>query len=315
MRTNRRRQLGLALLRAGGAVALVLAAVGPPTTRAASPAPEPSGSPEVRVVIDPSIEVWLDEPFAEGVAPGERRSVGFVLWDGAGAKLMRDATPFIRLRSPTQAPRADGAIAAETSPGHFVGEVVGADDGQGALEIGFPGMLCEGPSGCFEVDNVFPIGGIGVPPAARLTSLLVATIQPPPGPVAAGQPVEVVVDLALVGPWEPEEVDLPERLFVLQSVSRDEDLSAVIRPSADDPLRYSGPLSFPEARKWTIDVSTEPDRNASVIFPGSAVDVVVAPSEAAAAPTNGLPPLAIVAMGVAGLVALGLIVRRLIRDF
>ena len=228
---------------------------------------------------------------------------------------MRDATPFIRLRSPTQPPRADGAIAAETSPGHFVGDVVGPEDGQGVLEIGFPGMLCEGPSGCFEVDHVFRIGGVGVPPSARLTSLLLASIEPPRGPVTAGQPVEVVVDLALVGPWEPDAVDLPERLFVLQSVSRDEDLSAVTRPSADDPLRYSGPVTFPEARTWTIDVSTEPDRNASVVFPGSAVDVVVARSDAAAAPTDGLPPLAIGVMGVAGLVALGLIVRRLIRDF
>ena len=217
------------------AVLIVLAGMAlapwPMVAAAASPGPssrvsaEPSGQPE-----RPPIEVWLDRDPAAAPAPGSMLEVGATLWDTLGNEIPRmGATLFLRAvppggGTPTQ------AVAISDWRGHYRGRVAVPEGGLARVELGVTGTVCENDV-CRQDDWVFPVGGIGPPPDAPVTSLAEARIDPGGLTLTAGEPAQVRVVVEPSTEWASFE--RPAQVVVRAREPRGPNLATATLPLVD----------------------------------------------------------------------------------
>lgn len=234
--------LGTALLLAAG-LATLIARGGSAASAAPSDAPATS---------DPggfgNIEIWLDQPIPAQVPAGETILVGLTLWDTNARELSTMNGLYLRLHPATGKARPTEAETRSDWPGHILANVIVPKGGPGAVEAGISGRACTDDGTCRDVDFPFKIGGNGPPPDAPRSLLVEARFHAPSGPVIAGSPLDVIVDLQPRGPWDPRSLGLPDRLVVMARNGTGPDLaSAEVRLGAGPGSPYRGRITIPEA--------------------------------------------------------------------
>jgi hypothetical protein len=204
----RRSSLPVASLLVGGLLGLAaLPALG------ASAAPAASNAP----LTDPNTELWLDEPLPPDVPEGRTVEVGYTVWDVSRQALSQVNSADIRVypkagkAAPTQ-----GHTHADW-PGHVIAPLTIPKGGLGRVEIGYPSQECHTDGTCVPVFVPFAFGGVGPPPDAPRSVLVIATIQPIAGPVSVDQAFEVDVDIAPKVAWDARLLALPKQVVLIAS--------------------------------------------------------------------------------------------------
>jgi hypothetical protein len=314
-RLRRRHALAFCLLATaflGGVAARVVVA--------ASPSPPQTAEPtEPREV---GLEVWLDRPLPVNDAPGSAFDLGFSIWDPNAGSFADLGDVFVRLSPANGSGAAVEAMAHADWPGHATTRIGVPAGGVGDLFVGFHGQACDASGTCTASDVAFAFGGVGPPPGASPIDLYVAAIRPPADPLIAGVPTEIEVDLSPRADWEASALTLPSQLILIARHPRGPDLANV--PLArgariGDP--YTGKLTVPQAGDVAVEVDLPgtagaPDQQ----FSSSVVRMTVLPAGDAGAPASAGseggdgPPISLILGGLAALVAVSLIVRRVFAD-
>lgn len=285
----------------------------PPPGATAEPSEPPPEGP-------PSIEAWLDRPVPSDAAPGSTLDVGVVLWDPrAGSVESTGTVIFVRVHDAAGGAIPPDGAARQNWRGHYAGTIEVPARGLGLLQFGVRGTACD-DSGCTPSDWIFPIAGAGSPPDAPVTSLATATIDPPAGPLVAGQPAKVTIRLHPNAGLDLELFAMPESLVVRAREPRGPNLatatlSRVEGTGAADGA-YAGSLTIPAAGDVVLEAATDADGGDATRFGTSLTRIIVAPaSSAPAAAAGGVPwPVAaalVVALGLAMLAALRFVGGRL----
>ena len=198
-----------------------------------------------------------------------------------------------------------------TLPGHLLANVIVPKGGPGAVDV----VVRD------QTDLPIHVGGVGPPPGAPLSSLVLAQVHVPIGAAMAGRPTDVVIDVRPQVDWDPP-LGLPDRLVVIATLGRGPDLAnAEIRRVAGSTTTYAGPITIPEAGDVTLLFAFPGGTSGPDDVIGSATTrlnvgtVVGSPTPTAAEPaaSSDVPwlPIAVVVILVA---AAGLVIRRVFAD-
>ena len=240
--------LGAALVRSVATAALVGLAFGGPALGASAAPSELPG--------DPDIEAWLDEPFVPDAPAGATIGTGVTMWDRAHETLFEVSEAYVILRPASGRATPSETRARSDWPGHLAFEIAVPKGGPGKLEVGFEGQTCDAGNTCTTTRFAFAFGGIGPPPDAPRSALVVASIHDIAGPVVTGEPIDVVVDVEPRAAWGLDALGLPDHLVVVAS-----ERAGVGESKADLPLTdaagihgitYSGQITLAEAGNITL---------------------------------------------------------------
>jgi len=196
----------------------------------------------------PTLEAWLDRLPPPDAPPGSTIEVGLTIWDSQQAQFMPMGGLVLKLNPATGKARPTEAETQADWPGHLVATVKVPKGGPGAVEL----VVRDGPA-----DLPIHVGGVGPPPEAPLSSLVFAFIQLPSGPVNAGRPMDVAVDVRTVVDWDPP-VSLPDRIVVIATIGRGQDMASADIPrvtGSGAAATFAGPVTIPEAGDVTLEVA------------------------------------------------------------
>ena len=302
---------GLALFAALLLVALpgAVAAASPSASPDASVAP--SGEPPQR----PPIQVWLDRELPGAPAPGSTLDVGATLWDTLGREIPRmGATIFLRAVPPGGG-TPDQVVAISDWRGHYRGSVEVPAAGLDHVELGVTGTICENDV-CQPDDWIFPIAGIG-PPPAPVTSIAEARIVPGDGGLRAGAPSDLRVTVQPNADWAswPE----PAQIVVRAREARGPNVATATLQLVDAAAgSYEGSITIPRAGNFVLEAALDVDGGDATRFATSMTPVTV--ESGAAAPDDGVsagspapgassdddvPLFVVVLLGVAAVLGVG----------
>jgi hypothetical protein len=320
---RRRGRRPIAIGSLGALAALVLAAVGAVTgVSAASPAPAASEPPLPGPI---NVEARLDLPLPTDAAAGDTIVVGFTTWDRQSKSFAEFGEGFVRLHPARGKAGPVEAMAQSDWPGHFSAEVTVPPGGVGTVDVGFRAQVCEGTT-CAPRDVLFALAGVGPPPDAPLGLLLVANFDQPRPPILAGDPIDLVVRIEAVAPWDLEGFGLPATLVAFANRRGGPDLAtAELHRTGDRGARpgigYAGQITLPEPGEVSIQIAlpgngTEDQvlGGIGVTVRGTAVSGTPQPTDLVAAATDGDLRWAIAAGVVALALIGGLVVRRAFAD-
>lgn len=286
-------------------VALVAAA---PGAEAASPAVSPT--PEIEPHA-PVVKVWLDRALPATVQPGTTLEVGGLLWN-ADDNLVTFAGTAIFVR----AVGADGVPAKVRNPaiqdwrGHYAGRVEVPTDGLSGVEFGQTGTMCENDV-CASHDSIFPLGGIGPPPGAALTSIATAMIDPPIGPLVAGQPLAITVRVRLNADWSGAFVYPPTLVIRVRQPRGPDIATSPLELSPTRPGTYEGSLTIPASGDLVIEAATDREGGDATRFGLSLRPITVEPASSLSLPADPRPGLVpLLAAGLAVSLGAGMLVVR-----
>jgi hypothetical protein len=286
------------------------------------PAPGGSATPSEEPP-DTGLEVWLDAPLPLEAAPGGTLDIGATIWDVHGAELSQAMGSYMKLY-----PLTGDAAPTETTvradwPGHVRGSVVVPEGGPGRIEIGFRGQECPDDGGeCRRVDLPFADGGIGPPPAAPRSVLVVGAFRPPVDALVVGRPITLELDVRPRADWDIASLGLPERLMAkVRPVRGSELASAELRRAGGTDAPYSGSIVIPEAGDLVLEAAISGSGGEDQVIPSSVMRLNVAPSDGggtgAEVPgrSSDVPlsiPLVVAALGAT--IIAGLVIRRVFAD-
>ena len=241
--------LGAVLARSVAAALLVGLAFGGPA-RAASAAPS-------AVPSDPNIDAWLDEPFVPDAPAGATIGTGVTIWDRANQTLFDISDAYVILRPASGKATPSETRARSDWPGHLAFEIAIPEGGPGKLEVGFEGQQCDAAgNNCTTTRFPFGFGGIGPPPDAPRSALVVATLHDIAEPVVAGEPIDVVVDVEPQAAWGLDSLGLPDHLVVVASERAGVRESKTDLPRTNDGgihgITYSGQITLTDAGTITL---------------------------------------------------------------
>ncbi len=285
--------------------------------------------PESDAASGPSgFQLWLDAAFvATDAPPGSVLEAGFTTWDPRQRSLFPIDGLEACMRPAAGSADAVPATVRSDFPGHLIIAFVVPPGGPGAYRIGTPAEVCGEDGACSSTLVPVPVSGTGPPPDADLSVLLDATIQPL-HELVAGQPADVMVEIAPRGLWDVADLVLPDQLVVLaghrgQPPTVTVDLEALGSVGG----QYTGSLTVPQGGDITLTVAIPGEDGVDRPIEDSAVLVRVTgdgPKEGArpsgeppAAPDDtaeagGMPPITwMAAIGVAIVGAAFLLRRRL----
>ena len=313
----------LALAIAGQARTSTAAAAGPTAT---PPSSDPTGS-------DAQYEFWLDQELPLDAAPGSQLPVAATIWDRSAERLTRFGGIYIRLH-----PAKGRAVTADVQgqndwPGHVSGVVEVPAGGVGRIEMGLTAETCIAGGSCGPLDMPFAYGGVGPPPLANWSSLVIGAFEPITEPVVAGHPIDLVVDLVPRAAWDSASLGLPSEVIVVASDPHGTDLAQARLRQNPDLLTYAGTLTIPDAGDVLIVAALPVNGSADDTLDDSTTQLSVQPaageqplpSEQRAAspqagdapvpaqdgPTSNLPLLLVIGVVI---VAGGLVIGRVFAD-
>jgi hypothetical protein len=288
--------------------ALVVAAGTPVSAASAAPSEDPNAGAY------PTLVAWLDRAPPSDAPAGTTIEIGLTIWDSRQALFTPMGGLYLKLHPATGKARPTEANTQPDWPGHLVANVIVPKGGLGAVEL----VVRDGPA-----DLPIRVGGVGPPPEAPLSSLVFAVIQLPSGPVLAGRPMHLDVDVRTQADWDPP-VSLPDRLVVIATVGRGPDLvNTEIRRAigSGGAATYSGPITIPEAGDVTVVVAFPGGRSgADDVIPGATTRVKVggpdpsAATDAAASSVDTGVAWPLVGGGAALLLLASLVIRRVFAD-
>jgi hypothetical protein len=262
----------------------------------------------------------LDQPTPDAPA-GATLEIAITVWDTHQGTLATAPGDYIRLRPATGSGKPTEASATSDWTGHMVARLVVPKGGPGAVEAGYRARSCTDAGACSMIDLPFRYGGVGPPPEAAAADLVLAAVHPFDGPLVAGVPFDVAVDLVPRGAWRPDAIAMPDQLVAIvnQPGGRDSAAADLTRGSTRD-APYAGSLTIPDAGDFTMDIAIPANGGEDRVLENSRTRLHVTdgePSAAAAAPvapaTDGLP-LPLVGGSVALILAAALVIRRVFAD-
>jgi hypothetical protein len=290
-------------------IAALVALAGTPASAASAPASEDPNAGAY-----PTLEAWLDRLPPPDAPPGSTIEVGLTIWDSQQAQFMPMGGLVLKLHPATGKARPTEAATQPDWPGHLVATLKVPKGGPGAVEL----VVRDGPA-----DLPIHVGGVGPPPEAPLSSLVSAFIQLPSGPVNAGRPMDIVVDVRTLVDWDPP-VSLPDRLVVIATLGRGPDLTNVeIRRATGSGAEatFAGPITIPEGGDVTLVVAFPGGPGgADDVIPGATTRVKVGGPDPSTAPDATVPPVdadvswPFVGGAAAFVVLAGLLIRRVFAD-
>jgi hypothetical protein len=300
-------------------VGTVLLGMLPGGASAASPAASlvASAQPSERPPDRPPIEVWLDHELPASPPPGSRFAIGATLWDTLGNELPRmGATIFLRVVPPDGGKPAE-AVAISDWRGHYRGSIEVPAGGLDHVEFGVSGTICENDV-CRRDDWVFPLGGVGPPPAAPATSVAEARIVLGEAGLRSGEPTDlsvVVQPNADWGSWPR-----PAKVVVRAREARGPAIATATLPLVDSAAgSYEGTITIPRAGDLVLEAASDADGGDATRFGTSMIPVTVVSGrdggDAAVAPLasdrgsdDGIPTLVVALLAVAAVAGAAVIV-------
>lgn len=311
----RRPSVSLALPLVAG---LLVVAAGPALAVDPSPSPGPPG--------DPNTVVWQDVALPPDVPDGRTIDVGFTIWDLSRQTLSEVSSAKVRVHPKTGKAKPTEATTHSDWPGHAIAPITIPTGGLGTIEIGFPAQECHDDGTCVDLFVPFAFGGVGPPPDAPRSSLVLATIHPIVQPIVAGEPFDIDVDIAPKADWDPAALALPKDVIALASRVNGDEIARVDLRVVDDG-HYTGTMTVGEGGQVNLLVGFGGEPNPDMIdrsivrlrVQGGAAEATPAPSRGGAAPAPVAPagdglPIVPIALGAAALLAVALVLRRGLAD-
>ncbi len=304
------------------AVGFLLLVGGPVRGADPSASPEPSGPPE-----DSSIQIWQDEPLPPDIPAGRSIEVGFTTWDTRRETLSQVAGADVRVLPATGHAEPTKSTTHSDWPGHIVTTITIPKGGLGRIEIGYPAQECHDDGTCIPIFMPFSWGGVGPPPQAPRSALVIATIHPIVGPVIAGQPFDVDVDVAPKVEWDATALALPKGVVAIASNVHGDLLTSVDLRFVNEG-QYTGQMTIAEGGEANVVVgfagTPSPDMiDRSIVrlrVTGGDAPATPAPSRGAGPPATAAPasgpdiPIVPIGIGAAGLLAIAFVLRRALAD-
>ena len=304
-----------------GVLALGLGSIAPGAGSAASPSP--LAEPGAVVETDEStIEAWLDQPIPVDAPIGEAYAFGVTLWDTVRQRFPEFNEGFVRLHSATGSAKPTLGSASSDWPGHFAASVVVPRGGPGLLEVGVADQNQEFP---------FTVKGSGPPPEAPLAELVVATTARPPGPLVAGEPIDLTVTVNAQAAWNMDELGLPDELVAFVNRRGGPDLASTRLHDTGQrggtlAVVYAGQITVPEPGEVNLQVAIPGNGTEDQVLRGATTRLRIggavagpssgpttAPGAAAAVPAAGDLPWALVGI-VAAVVLAGVVIGKVFAD-
>ena len=273
--------------------------------------PDPSASAEADPGAYPNLEVWFDRAPTPDAPAGTTITVGLTIWDSHEAQFAVMSGIYVKLHPASGKARPTEAETRSDWPGHLLADVIVPKGGPGAVEV----VVRD------QTDLPIHAGGVGPPPAAPLSSLVGAQVQPPSEPANAGRPIELVVDIRTQVDWDPG-VGLPDRLVVIASLGSGPDLANTeIHRAPGSRTSFAGSITVPQAGDVQLAFAFPGGTSgADDIIKGATTRVRVGTATSPAGPPRGPPatddgvPWLLVG-GAAALVATaGFVIRRVLAD-
>jgi hypothetical protein len=305
------RQIALGLAASG-----LLAVLGWPVP--ALGAGSPSVPPAPSVQPDPTTEIWLDTPLDDAAVAGTLIHVPMTVWDTQRHQLSDLATTDARLL-----PRAGGAPATTATaradwPGHLVLDIEVPEGGAGELQIGYPGQACVPGGDCTPAFIPFTMGGIGPPPDAPTSALVVATLEIRPDPPEAGRATATSVQLVPKGTWPVELLGLPPSIEIAAGPAGEPDVAvATLHRAVGPDARFEGTLTLPAAGEVGLTARIPADRGRDDVLLVRRVVVQAAPvllGTRSDGSGEEPPPILLVVALVGGLAVVAFAASRLLAD-
>jgi hypothetical protein len=251
------------------------------------------------------IEFWLDRPLPDDVAVGIEIPIGLMVWDVEEQALISDNPPFVRLNPASGDAEPSMVTLVEDWNGHYGGTLPVPQGGMGEFQLGFGGTGCDETS-CRREESVYPVAGVGPPPAAPLPSIAQAEIVVGDPPIA-GEPTDVSILLQPNVGWSGASFATPDQLFLQVREPRAEVIDQVVATAGNRLLRYEAELTLPEAKDYLLQVAEDRAGAPGDVFGASLVPITVEADPTDAAPaTDGIGPGTdvLIVAGLAGVVAL-----------
>ena len=312
-------------------VAIAMVTIGS-SAFAASPAPSAGGTPvpSADPATESNLEAWLDVPFSGNTTVGKPVHLGLTLWDNARQTLAELNELTIHLSPAKGSAKPTSAKATIDWPGHLVVDIVVPKGGPGELSIGLPAEVCATDGSCTEQELLVPFRGVGPPPDAPRSALVVARVERIAGPLLAGQPFDVRVTLEPQARWDEDALDLPDQLVAFVNASGGPDLASTLLNQAgggggSSGIEYLGQLTVDEPGDVTLQIAIPGNGSEDQVFGRAATRLQIGgtatPSDAPSArpgsngptpsaPADGDPPWVLIGAVVLGLAALGYAIRR-----
>ena len=206
---------------------------------AASPAPSPSPSPAVL-----PFEAWLDAPLPTDAAPGSSITIGALLWIPHDHIPFPDQNSFVRIYPATGDGSPVETPGDQDWPGHITATLAVPPGGVGRLEIGNQGSTCT-PDGCFRMDGLYELPGVGPPDDAVLPQIATVDIELLLPILIAGEATPV--DLVLRPKVDWPDFDAPDRLVLVVREPRAEPFATIPALLVDATTgRYEATLTVPD---------------------------------------------------------------------
>ncbi|HEU5203968.1 MAG TPA: hypothetical protein VFU17_06685 [Candidatus Limnocylindrales bacterium] len=251
------------------------------------------------------IELWLDRPLPDDVAVGIEIPIGVMVWDVDEQALVSGNPPFVRLNPASGDAEPSMVTLVEDWNGHYGGSLPVPPGGMGEIQIGFGGTACDETS-CRREETVYPVAGVGPPPAAPLPSIAQAEIVVGDPPIA-GEATDVSILLQPNVGWSGSSFATPDQLFLQVREPRADVIDQVVATAGNRLLRYEAELTLPEAKDYLLQVAEDRAGAPGDVFGASLIPITVDADPTDAAPaTEGTGPgtEVLIVAGLAGVVAL-----------
>jgi hypothetical protein len=294
---------------------------------AADPSPSTSAVPSAGSSdgsFDFGPQVWLDAPLPADASAGQVIEVGLTVWEPSQGMLVPVDGMYVRIVPASGQAKPTEAVARSDWTGHLRAQATVPAGGAGSIAVGFHGEQCDASNVCTPVDLPLRVMGTGPPPEAPRAELVEAVLGWPSGPVVAGVPFDLEVDLEPRADWDPAALGLPDRVVVTVREPRANGpdlVAAELRSTGPDDLRYLGSLTIPEAGDVVVAVALPADNGQDETIPSSVTRLQVeqpgapgteAPPAVAGNPAG--PPMPLLAGLGALVVVAGLLIRRVFAD-
>jgi hypothetical protein len=308
------------------AVGLVVAFGRAPIAVAADPSGSPSSGASSPACGD-SLEAWLDGPLPPDIPAGAQVPIGVTVWDCRGDQLAPVDGAEVRVHPKTGKAKPATFPTRSDWPGHLTATIEIPKGGLGAIEAGVQGRVCHDNGACEDGFFPFTTGGVGPPPAAPRGLLVNSVITPQTDRIVASQPFRVEITLEPKADWGLDALALPDRIFLEADLVRgNESVMADATRAAGSSGTYSATMGVDRAGQYLLHVAVPSAGDGMDFAEGETVVILVepgdradsarpsAPAPSSEAPGPETPPFLPIAVGLVGILAAGLVIRRVFAD-